>query len=252
MNLIRPGKIQELIENGFNIDIGGTLGEGIDLVKQEIGQFAVYTIIYYLILMAAGFIPMAGVIIGPPLVAGFYLYIHKLRRQEPREFSDFFRGFDYFGQLVVQQLIIIGLILLVCIPLLAALVTSGFFISNFDLGNAQLGIVAMFSILLSTIGIIYISTIYLFAPFFILFGDYQAWDAMEASRKIVVNNFWTVFGLVILTALLIMAGALLCLVGLLFTIPAGYATFYIAFERLVDLNNPYSDSQDDILDHLVD
>ena len=75
---------------------------------------------------------------------------------------------------------------------------------------------------------------------------------METSRRIVNKNFWSVFGLFLLVGLFIFAGVLLCLVGALFTIPAGYAAFYIAFNRLVELDNFETDGQDDILDHLVD
>ncbi len=138
--------------------------------------------------------------------------------------------------------------ILVFIPGIAALITAGAFANDF--ADPNFGLVGILSLFLSFIGVVYLATIYIFAPFFVIFGEYQAWDAMEISRKIVTQNFWAVLGLLIVTSLVIIAGFLLCIIGGLFTLPAGYATFYVAFKNLVDLDNPYEEN--DILDHLVD
>jgi uncharacterized membrane protein len=56
--------------------------------------------------------------------------------------------------------------------------------------------------------------------------------AMRVSWKMVNQHWWMVFGLVILISLLNVVGMLVCCVGLLFTIPVGYAALMIAYETI--------------------
>lgn len=252
MKIINPSKVQDLIDNGFNLDVADCISQGIEMVKKDTGLYVAYTIVYFVIVVVAGLIPFADQIISPPLIAGFYLFSHKILKNEPAEFADFFKGFDYFGQLLVQHLMLLAIAILVSLPAIAAAFSIGLF--EFELHNnlPEIGLVALLSFGLATIGLIYVSTIYLFAPFLIIFGDYQAWDAMETSRKVVSTNFWSILGLLIISVLFMLAGALLCLVGLLFTLPAAYAAYYYAFYKVFDLDNVDNTPQNDILDHLVD
>src|SRR5664280_3443728 len=54
--------------------------------------------------------------------------------------------------------------------------------------------------------------------------------AMRTSCNRVHKHWWQVFGLVVITGLLNVAGACACCVGLLFTIPIGLAALMIAYE----------------------
>jgi uncharacterized membrane protein len=56
--------------------------------------------------------------------------------------------------------------------------------------------------------------------------------AMKASWKMVNKHWWQVFGLVILISLLNIAGLCACCVGVLFSIPVGFAALMIAYETI--------------------
>ena len=56
--------------------------------------------------------------------------------------------------------------------------------------------------------------------------------AMKASWKMVNRHWWQVFGLVILISLVNVAGLCACCVGLLFSIPVGFAALMIAYETI--------------------
>ena len=56
--------------------------------------------------------------------------------------------------------------------------------------------------------------------------------AMKLSWKKVNQHWWQIFGLIILIGLLNVAGLLACCVGVLFTLPVGFAALMIAYETI--------------------
>ena len=60
----------------------------------------------------------------------------------------------------------------------------------------------------------------------------DSWTAMKTSWKRVNQHWWPLFGLIILIDLLNVAGLCACCVGLLITIPVGFAALMIAYETL--------------------
>ena len=257
MNVFNYNRIQELIDQGYNFDISRYISESFDIVKKELGLFIGYTAVVGLIFVVAAFIPFIGSLavqfLAPTFLAGYLIVAHKMNRNEEVEFGDFFKGFDYFGQLLLQVLIVMGISLVLFIPLgFFLFLFGGFEVHNFDRMSAAGFIILILLSIIIFILFVYISVSYLFAPAFIVFGDLQPWDAMEASRKIVGQNFFPVFGFTLVLGLLVLAGYVLCCVGLLFTLPAYQVAVYCAFKDIMDFDNPEQQDRSDIYDHLVD
>ncbi len=198
-------KIQDLIQNGYEFDIGYYLSKGYEIFKENFGNFIGYTVLYLLIVIIGGLIPGIGTIVSivlpAPLVAGFYIVARKINKDESYEFGDFFKGFDFFLQLFLSALI------------------SGIFV--------------LVGILLLIIPGLYLGVAYSFTSFFIVFNNMEFWPAMEASRKLITRNWFPVFGFVLVLGIINLLG-LLCLgVGLLFTVPLTSCAMYAAFEDVV-------------------
>ena len=155
-------------------------------------------------MVTAGIIPIAGsfasILIGAPLAVGFYLVANHLRKNTEFEFGEFFNGFNFFGALV-----------------LASLISSIFIGLGF--------------ILLIIPGV-YLAVAYRFTYQFIVFGNMEFWDAMEASRKMVTKNWFPVFGLLIVLGLINFLGLIMLGIGILFTIPLTYCVLYVVFAKL--------------------
>lgn len=194
-------RTEQLIQSGYQTDIGEYFRRGWKIFERNIGGFIAYVLLYILISFASAFIPFAPLLISGPLLAGFFIVSKKISRGEAYEFNAFFRGFDFF------------------VPLLLYTLISGIFIF--------LGILALI------LPGIYLAVSYAFAPMFIVFGKMEFWDAMEYSRKLITRNWWSLFGLMLLLVLVNIAGALLLFVGLLITIPLSYCILYAAFEDIV-------------------
>jgi len=194
-------KAERLIELGFQTDAGGYIRKGWDIFKKDMGLFIGYTVVMILIIIVTSIIPFGTLLVSGPLIAGFYIFAHKVHKEEPYEFGTFFRGFDYF------------------VPLLLYTLIAGIFIF--------LGFLALI------IPGIYLSVAYTFVPLFIVFGKLEFWDGMELSRKLITRQWWKIFGFILLLALINIAGMLAFFIGILFTIPLSYCAIYAAFDDII-------------------
>ena len=199
-------RLEELIQTGYTIEISQSISEGWELFKKKIGEYIGFTALFALITVTVGFIPILGaignILISAPLAAGFYIVARKIIKNESFEFGSFFDGFQFFGPLVLASLIMsifigIGMILLL-------------------------------------IPGIYLAVSYILTYQFVIFGKFEFWDAMEASRKLISKNWFTFFGLIILLGLINLLGVIALGIGLLFTIPLSYCTLHIVFSKLFD------------------
>lgn len=81
---------------------------------------------------------------------------------------------------------------------------------------------------------IYLSVAYCFAPLWIFDQKLSFWEGMEASRKAVHRHWFRIFWYLILMTFVALSGALLFLVGLLFTIPMVMVMMLICYEALLN------------------
>jgi uncharacterized membrane protein len=199
-------RLDELITNGYNIEIGNSINEGWELFKKNMGGYIAYTVIFALIIFTVSLIPLLGaignILISAPLAVGFYLVARKITKNESYEFGSFFDGFKFFGPLVLASLI--------------------------------MGIFIGIGFVLLIIPGIYLAVSYVLTYQFVIFGNYEFWDAMEASRKLITKNWFAFFGLMIVLGLINLLGVIALGIGVLFTIPLSYCTLYIVFTKLFD------------------
>lgn len=66
---------------------------------------------------------------------------------------------------------------------------------------------------------IYLSIAYSFAPYLITEKNMGAWQALEASRKAITKFWWRYFGLMLISVLLVIAGVIPFLIGLIWVLP---------------------------------
>jgi uncharacterized membrane protein len=61
---------------------------------------------------------------------------------------------------------------------------------------------------------------------------------MEVSRRVVHHHWWSMFGALIVLALLAFAGCLACFVGLLISVPVSSAALMYVYEDLFGTPTP--------------
>jgi uncharacterized membrane protein len=194
-------RADELIEKGYNTDIGGYISKGYEIFSKDVGMFVGYTALMLVMSIVAGIIPFGSFFVQGPLIAGFFIVAQNIDKGKSYDFETFFKGFNFF------------------VPLFLFTLISSIFIFLGTLALILPGI--------------YLAVAYTFAIPFIVFAKMEFWDGMEISRKLITRNWWSIFGLMILVFLINLLGVLLLFVGILFTIPITYCAIYAAFDEIV-------------------
>ena len=111
--------------------------------------------------------------------------------------------------------------------------------AGFNRGFLDLTMAGLVKWLLTTIGFvlcilpgIYLAVGYVFALPLVIDKQMDFWTAMEVSRRVVHEHWFSVFALVIVLALFALAGFLLCGIGALISIPVASAALMFVYEDL--------------------
>ncbi len=238
----------------YELDLGGCISRGFELLKANMGVLFVGTLIYWLIqgaicvLQQIPFfgllVSLASFVIAGPLMGGvFYLFLRAIRG-EPAEISDIFSGFRRsFGHLFLGVLVpglLIGLCLLPFLIVFAIKFVP--LVGHLHSGSTpdRETMDAVKSVLLISLPVLlvcmipatYLGVCWKFTLPLIVDKQLDFWTAMGASWKMVNKHWFHVFGLVILISLLNLAGLCACCIGLLFTFPVGVAALMFAYETI--------------------
>lgn len=187
------------VSGGFRLSIENVLQVGFNLFRKSPGIFIIYSIIAIIALSN----PLSGLLLGGPLITGYYVVAHGLRHSRPVELPDFFKSFEKYIPLLILNLLMILIIFL--------------------------------GLLLLIIPGIYLAVSYLFAHFFVWFYDVEPVEAIRLSRMTVSGNFSQVFILCLILAGINLLGALAFGVGVLLTLPLSYCVVYAAFEDIIGI-----------------
>ena len=197
--------LDDLVNGDYHFDMSKYFNQGLELFKQNIGEFIGFSILATLIIVFTSFIPFGGLLVTAPITVGYFTFAHKVFHQKSREFSCFFLGFKskVYGHLLLVSLV------------------SGIFT----------GIGVLFFILPG----IYLAVAYQFGKLIVTFrgGRIEFWDAMEYSRKIISKKWWSILGFFFLVGLISGLGILLVGVGIFVTVPLGMCMVYAAYEDII-------------------
>jgi hypothetical protein len=195
------------LERQASIDISSALSRGWTLVRDHMPVLVGATLLGWLVTVGLAFVPVLGWIVGFVLLGGLdYMFIRRIRGEEV-QIGDVFGGFN----LALLDLTMAGLV--------KWLLTS-------------LGLI------LCILPGIYLAVGYVFALPLVVDKKMDFWTAMEVSRRVVHEHWWSVFALVIVLGLVALAGFLLCGIGELITIPVASAALMYVYEDLFSAPAP--------------
>jgi uncharacterized membrane protein len=189
------------IQRRSTIDIGGALSRGGALLRENLAMLIGATVLAWLVSIGLAAVPVLGWIVGFVLMGGLdYMFLRRIRG-EAVQIGDVFAGFN----LALLNLAMAGLVkwLLVSLGLILCILPG-----------------------------IYLAVGYVFALPLVVDKQMEFWPAMEVSRLVVHEHWWSIFALVIVLALVVLAGALVCGVGVLVSAPLATAAFMYVYEDL--------------------
>lgn len=174
-----------------------------------------------------------------PMLCGISYCLLRLKQGETFEFVDLFKGFDHFGpgffvglaQMLPAMLVAIPLYL---IAILANVVWATQNSSGADYGDFRGLFVVGFAGAWLLVIMVSALTHLLFAFSFCLIVEWKvtAKEALKLSAQAVRANLSGAIGLFLLTGLVMLAGALLCGVGVYLAVPVSHAAWTIAYRKV--------------------
>jgi hypothetical protein len=197
-----PAPVAWTAPTGIKATPGKWMGEGWDLVKQDMGNYVLMSLIFFL-LNGVPFIQGA-------LIAGFHIYTMKKIMGRRAEFADLFKGFNFF------------------IPTLVAALLIGIFT----------GLGALLCIIPGLV----VAAMYKFTYLFIVDKQMDFWPAMQASHAVVKNDYFGFTMFLLLAFLVNVVGFFCCFVGLLVTVPATIAAITVAYKEIVGFEQRTADA----------
>ena len=180
---------------GIRSQTGRWIGEGWEMVKDDLGVYAALALVTFFLGTMVPFI------IQGPLTAGFFIFCMKKTLNRRAEFADLFTGFNFF------------------IPALVASLVITLFVS----------IGTVFCIIPGIV----IAASCKFTYLFIVDKRMDFWPAMQASHAVVKNDYFGFTMFLVAMTLLNVLGVICCLVGVLVTIPISVAAITVAYRDIV-------------------
>jgi hypothetical protein len=200
---------EEIRARDYRIYAGDCFSRSWTLIRDHFWLLVGTTTLMVLLFFGIGSVPVlgcvAGLLLSFVLWGGVGLVFLKLSRGESADVGTAFAGFS------------VALVPLMLAGLISEVLTS---------------VGLLFCILP---GIYLLVAWWMFTPLLILDKGLDFWQAMECSRRVVSRHWWTCFGLLLLSALVSLAGLLACGVGALFTLAIAIGAIVYAYE---DIFNP--------------
>jgi hypothetical protein len=237
------GLPEDIFARDYQLDIGGCISGGWNLLKNKFGIVFGGCAIYLLIEMGMsvlGNIPFVGIlvtiaslIVAGPLMGGVYHLLLKCIRGQPAEVGDVFAGFRLaFGQLIAGYLVPAIITGLSAIPGAALMAYAIIMMANRDAVDALNLLLASIGLVVALIPATYLGVSWMFTLPLVADKGLDFWAAMGASRRMVGKHFWLVLGLAIVGGLVNLVGFLACCIGLFFSMPIVFSAFMYAYESI--------------------
>jgi hypothetical protein len=232
-----------VLTRGYRLDVGACLARAADLLKQHFGAVAGAAAVYLFIqggLQGLGAIPFIGpmfsiasLFVLGQLLAGLYLVVLKSIRGRPTDLNDLFLGFKTaYIQLLLCYLVVAMITgfaglpggLLIGIPV-AIMIGK-------EQADVLLIALSCVGVVVFLIPVIYFSVIWSFSLPLVIDKGLGFWQAMETSRKVVHQRWFSVFLLLLVVIVINFVGFLVCCVGLFLSVPLSMAMKMYAYETM--------------------
>jgi hypothetical protein len=249
--------------------LGDYISKGFEFMNRNFGMllaFMLVSTIFSLIAQAIPFVGLgAGLVLAPVFQIGYFQFAYAVTQENRVDFAEFFKGFNKIGPLMVTYALTLLLAVLAVSPGLFLWYQAGFFdwflqvmadypmIENLpaleELVDMQLFGFGALAILVGGLGV---SSLFSWSIYLVWFYDIAPLEALEASRKLIIRN-WFIFLVFLITTFLITGlGLLLCGIGVLYTAPAMVCAQFFAFAGMTRLlEKDGFDQPDDTLDHFI-
>jgi len=225
------------------------IGEGWQIFKASPGTWIAIVVLFALILVAVGYVPVVGSfaaqLLAPVLAGGAMLGCHALARGEPLAVAHLFEGFKapHLSPLVVAGVINVAIALAVFLlfGLVFVLGAGAGAMEDLIAGDAielgtesllRFGVTGLLAFPVLLVGVTVLAMLWWFAPPLIAVGGLGAWSAMKTSFSACLANMlpFLLYGVVFL--LLAIAASIPFGLGWLVLAPVALGSQYASWRQV--------------------
>lgn len=191
----------------IEVKFGEWIEKGFHIYKDNLGLLLLVSLVSVAISLVTG-----GILAGPMMAGLAYITMALTDQKEPKPpAGDIFNGFNYFLPAF-----------LFCIVWCLVMLVVTF----------VLGIVPCIGALLALFVNYSIGTAVMFGLYLIVDKKMGFWDASRESYEITKTNFWAFLGFFVVCTILAYLGTLLCLIGVIITLPIEFCIIAVAYRSI--------------------
>jgi uncharacterized membrane protein len=200
--------VEEVLSEGYSLDIGKAFSTGWETFKAGAGLFIAWTVLTWVVIGVCGLLKtpgalVAGYVVMPFAIAGFLSGAFTLMKTGTVQFDDFTKVFQRFGEIIVVGILI--------------------------------ALIASIGFMLCILPGIYVKIAMFFAMPLVVARGVPAVDAIKASFNVANKNLVEVLLVALACFGILIAGALLCGIGLLVATPLVYCIMAAAYVQVFGL-----------------
>lgn len=239
---------QKVVDEEVELTVGECFAKGWEMFQRSMPVTIGALVLVFLAQMAINSVPLLGPIasmfLTGPLYGGLMYYFVLMVRGEECRVGNAFSGFGpRFVPLMLSGLLIAVITALCFLPgfglMVAGIISAGLINIQPDqapeaLKALPIGMICIIAagFLLIVLAVFIVTMLLQFTYPLILDKGLDVVDALKLSVRRTMKQFWTMFLLVVMGSILGVIGAMLCGVGLLFTVPWYFGALAVAYEKL--------------------
>jgi len=202
------------------MDLGAYITKGWDLLTKNLAVLLVGYIIVALILFVSSVTVVGPIILGGPLLFGFFRMVQKRYQNAAAELGEVFDFSDFSNSLLFMILLFVvglavGIVLIIINVILGLIPCAGL----------------VLGILISVAAGIFLNALLLFALPLAALSREKPVESIKASVQFAFANLWPVVLLSLVLGLIAAAGSLVCGIGALFTVPLSMCAQVVAYNE---------------------
>lgn len=252
---MKPFYAQQLLLVGSNenrsLEPIAALQKGLAMYRVSPDTSTYYTIIYFILVVISSQLPLvnlvSGLLLQPPLNAGYVLAARKLHAGEAARMDDFWQGFQNIKPLIMWTLLTFGVALAVIVPIALLMGTTAFLAGSFSGGGVPTTALLVTFLAIAIVGLL-AGPAFLVGFMLTLFADAAPLEALQGSIQVVKRYALQLWMLFILLAIINFLGTLCLVLGLLVSVPISFYAVYDAFVQMVG-KEEQGDAVDSLLRH---
>lgn len=156
------------------------------------------SLLYYLIITAAGMIPLLSFVINGPMMVGWTLFFLSLSRRQPVEVGLLFKGFNQFGNAFIAYLLMLLLVIAWAIPGIVLAIITVVISAVKGMSGGSFPVETVAALVLLTLAALSLPMIaqYRYSMTYFILIEFPAIEPMEAIRRstqLMAGNKWKLF-----------------------------------------------------------